>query len=91
MLNGCRLNFPLRWGGSAEDHAPVAYACSLLSSQPMVHSLLGKGGDAQDLASSVPQPVLNRISARSGTQNLAHSRKGKKTAGKDFRNFRESA
>ena len=29
--------------------------------------------------------------ARSGTQNLAHSRKGKKTDGKDFRNFRESA
>ena len=28
---------------------------------------------------------------RSGTQNLAHSRKGKKTDGKDFRNLRESA
>ena len=28
---------------------------------------------------------------RGATQNLAQTRKGKKTAGKDFRNFRESA
>ena len=72
-----QAKLPLAMGGlglkSAEDHAPVAYACSLLSSQPMVHSLLGKGGDAQDLAPSVPQPVLDRISAKQGDEAVAEA------------------
>ena len=42
------------------------------------------------------QPTLQEgtgsfMSGRTATQNLAHTRKGKKTAGKDFEIFGESA
>ena len=36
-------------------------------------------------------PANNKTSVRTATQNLAQTRKGKKTAGKDFEIFRESA
>ena len=34
---------------------------------------------------------LRALDSRTATQNLAQTRKGKKTAGKDFEIFRESA
>ena len=43
------------------------------SSQPMVHSLLGKDDDTQDQVPSVPQPVLDRISAKQGDEAVAEA------------------
>ena len=49
---------------AAEDHAPIAFASSLLSSQPLVRDLLGKDDDGAPL--DLPQTVLERISAKQG-------------------------
>ena len=63
-----QARLPVAMGGlglrCAEDHAPTAFASSLLSSQTLVRKLLGKddNGDAPNL----PQPVLERISAKQG-------------------------
>ena len=42
-------------------------------------------------AKKISKRASHQTLIRSATQNLAQTRKGKKTAGKDFRNFRESA
>ena len=58
---------------AAEDHAPVAFASSLLASQRMVHYLLGKAGD---ILPSLPQQVLDRITLKQGEQASTESLTG---------------
>ena len=47
---------------SAADHAAVAHAVSYLAAQPLLDGLLGEDSEEPQL----PQPLLDRISAKSG-------------------------
>ena len=70
-----QARLPVAMGGlglrAAEDHAPIAFASSLLSSQSLVRDLLGKDDDAAP--PNLPQPVLERISAKQGEIASAES------------------
>lgn len=72
-----QAKLPVAMGGlglrAAEDHAPVAFASSLLASQRMVHYLLGKAGD---ILPSLPQQVLDRITLKQGEQASTESLTG---------------
>ena len=64
-----QAKLPVSMGGlglrAAEDHASVAYATSLLSSQSLINDLLGRGND-DDVQPSLPQPILEDISRKQG-------------------------
>ena len=72
-----QAKLPVAQGGlglrSAEDHAPIAFASSLLSSQLLVQDLLGKGEEELDAPPLVPQPVLDRISVNQGEETSTES------------------
>ena len=61
-----QASLPVAMGGlglrSAVDHAQVAHAVSLLSSQPLLDGLLGE--DSED--PQLPQPLLDKITAKMG-------------------------
>ena len=51
----------------AVDHAPAAYATSLLSAQPTINQLLGQIED-EEQPYSLPQHLLDCLSARQGEE-----------------------
>ena len=73
-----QAKLPVAMGGlglrAAEDHAPVAFASSLLASQRLVAALLGKADD--ELPPSLPQPVLDRITLKQGDHASTESLTG---------------
>ena len=70
-----QAKLPVPMGGlglrAAEDHAAVAYACSLLASRNLVHGLLGKVDE--EVVANVPEPVLNQISEKQGDEASVES------------------
>ena len=62
---------------AAMDHAPVAYATSLLSAQPLIEDMLGKNeqGNEGD-PFTLPQHLLDSISARMGEDTITESMVG---------------
>ena len=62
---------------AAMDHAPVAYATSLLSAQPLIEDMLGQGeqGNEGD-PFTLPQHLLDSISARLGEDTITESMVG---------------
>ena len=73
-----QAKLPVAMGGlglrAAADHAPVAFASSLLASQRLVHALLDKADD--EAPPSLPQPVLDRITLKQGDQASTESLTG---------------
>ena len=73
-----QAKLPAAMGGlglrSASDHGPLAFATSLLSAQPLVKGLLGAGDT--DQAISLPQHLLDSISARQGEPASTESLEG---------------
>ena len=73
-----QAKLPAAMGGlglrAAEDHAPVAFAASLLASKRLVDNLLGKADD--EVPPSLPQPVLDKISLKMGEQASTESLTG---------------
>ena len=69
-LSWDQAKLPISMGGvglrSADDHAAAAFSVSFLSSQPMLKSLLRREEDA--MPSSVPAPILNLLTAKSGAE-----------------------
>ena len=57
---------------SAVDHAPTAHAVSLLAAQPLLDGLLGEDEEEP----SLPQPLLDLISAKTGEQASVESLTG---------------
>ena len=71
-----QASLPAAMGGlglrSAVDHAPTAHAVSLLAAQPLLDGLLGE--DEEEL--SLPQPLLDLISAKTGEEASVESLTG---------------
>ena len=74
-IQWCQAKLPVSMGGAgliaAEDHFSVAHATSLLSSQQLIQGLLGRPED--DAQPSLPQPILDSISAKQGEEVTAES------------------
>ena len=56
----------------AVDHAPVAHAVSLIAAQPLLDGLLGE--DVEEF--SLPQPLLDTISAQTGEDTTVETLTG---------------
>ena len=71
-----QAKLPVNMGGlglrAAVDHAPAAYATSLLSAQPMINNLLGQRED-EEQPYSLPQHLLDSISAKQGEETVTES------------------
>ena len=74
-LQWLQARLPVAMGGlglrAADDHAPVAYASSLLASKKLVDGLLGKADE--EVIANIPQPVLDRIALKQGDETSAES------------------
>ena len=74
-LQWLQARHPVAMGGlglrAADDHAPVAYASSLLASKRLVDGLLGKADE--EVIANIPQPVLDRIALKQGDETSAES------------------
>ena len=74
-LQWLQARLPVAMGGlglrAADDHAPVAYASSLLASKRLVDGLLGKADE--EVIANIPQPVLDRIALKQGDETSAES------------------
>ena len=70
-----QAKLPVPMGGlglrSAEDHAPIAFATSLLASKTLTQKLLGQGND--DEPPQLPQPVLDTIATKQGEVSSAEA------------------
>ena len=71
-----QASLPVATGGlglrSAVDHAPTAHAVSLLAAQPLLDGLLGEDEEEP----SLPQPLLDLISAKTGEEASVESLTG---------------
>ena len=74
-LQWLQARLPVAMGGlglrAADDHAPVAYASSVLASKRLVDGLLGKADE--EVIANIPQPVLDRIAMKQGDETSAES------------------
>ena len=74
-----QAKLPAAMGGTglraAADHAPIAHATSLLASQPLVNNLLGQEEDVEN-PFTLPQPLLDCVSARQGEEASTESLTG---------------
>ena len=72
----CQASLPTAMGGlglrCAVDHAPVAHAVSLIAAQPLLDGLLGE--DVEEF--SLPQPLLDTISAQIGEDTTVETLTG---------------
>ena len=72
----CQASLPVAMGGlglrCAVDHAPVAHAVSLIAAQPLLDGLLGE--DVEDF--TLPQPLLDTISAQTGEDTTVETLTG---------------
>ena len=76
-LQWAQASLPVAMGGvglrSAVDHAAVAHAVSLLTAQPLLDGLLGEDSEETQL----PQPLLDRITAKTGETASVESLSGR--------------
>ena len=76
-LQWAQASLPVAMGSvglrSAVDHAAVAHAVSLLTAQPLLDDLLGKDSEETQL----PQPLLDRITAKTGETASVESLSGR--------------
>ena len=70
-----QAKLPAAMGGlglrAAEDHAPIAFATSLLSSKTLTQKLLGQGDEEEP--PHLPQPILDSIAEKQGEVSTAES------------------